>query len=169
MGGLRRYLGLQARAKTGLTSGVLISGLLALLGAALTFAFVLVTVFIWLADRYGALVSALALAGVFLLTAIVALLCCIAIRRRTIERAQQALAARSSAIWLDPRLVGGAVQVSRAVGWGKVATLLAVGVLAAGVGALWFGHNRSGGERDVRDEDDEDDERAERSWFARAA
>ena len=96
MGGLRRYLGLQARAKTGLTSGVLISGLLALLCAVLTFAFVLVTVFIWLAHRYGALVSALALAGFFLLTAIVALLCCIAIRRRTIERAQQALVRRAA-------------------------------------------------------------------------
>jgi hypothetical protein len=166
MGGWRRYLELQARAKTGLSSGVLVSALLGLIFAIVTFAFILVTVFIWLGERYGPLPAALALTGFFLLAAIMALICCISMRRRTIERAELALASRRNPIWLEPKLVAGAVQASRAVGWGKVATLLAVGVLAAGVGALWFGRDKWLGESDARDEGHERDSRG---GFARAA
>jgi len=34
------------------------------------------------------------------------------------------------------------MQVSRAVGWRKLVPLLAVGMLAAGVGMEWFGRER---------------------------
>jgi hypothetical protein len=165
MSGWRKYLELQARAKTGLSSSVVISALLAVIFGIVTFGFILVTVFIWLAGRYGSLPAALALTGFFLLTAIVALVCCMSMRRGTIKRAELALASRRSPIWLEPKLVGGAVQVGRTVGWSKVATLLAVGVLAAGVGALWFGRKSV----DDGDERDEADERHGRGGFARAA
>jgi hypothetical protein len=120
MGGWRRYLELQAQAKTGLSSGLFVWALLAGVFGVLTAGFVPV-------DRVH-------LAGR-------------TVRRsdrghRTIEQAELALAARRNAIWLDPKVLGGAIQVSRAVGWRKLVPLLAVGMLAAGVRMEWFGPER---------------------------
>jgi hypothetical protein len=142
MGGWRRYLELQAQAKTGLSSGLFVWALLAVVFGALTVAFVLLFAFVWLAELYGPLIAAIALAGLFLVATIFAAICCLWSRRRTIEQAELALAARRPAIWLDPKVLGGAIQVSRAVGWRKLVPLLAVGMLAAGVGMEWFGRER---------------------------
>jgi Na+/melibiose symporter-like transporter len=141
MGGWRRYLELQAQAKTGLGSGLLIWALLAAMCGTLTAGFILLVAFIWLAERYDPLSAAAALAGFFLLVTIIALICCVWSRRRTMERAELALAARRHAIWLDPKVLASAIQVSRAVGWRKLLPLLAVGVLAAGAGMEWFGRD----------------------------
>ena len=141
MGGWRRYLELQAQAKTGLSSGLFVWALLAVVFGVLTAGFVLLFAFIWLADRYSSLTAAIALAGLFLLATIIAAICCLWSRRRTIEQAELALAARRP-IWLDPKVLGGAIQASRAVGWRKLIPLLAVGMLAAGVGMEWFGRER---------------------------
>jgi len=91
---------------------------------------------------------------------IVAIVCSLQSRRRTIERAEVALAARKQRIWLDPKLVAGAVQGGRAVGWRKFVPLLALGVLAATVGMEWAGRSKptSGSY-----------EQNERRQFARAA
>jgi hypothetical protein len=142
MGGWRRYLELQAQAKTGLSSGLFVWALLAVVFGALTVTFVLLFAFVWLAELYGPLIAAIALAGLFLVATIFAAICCLWSRRRTIEQAELALAARRPAIWLDPKVLGGAIQVSRAVGWRKLVPLLAVGMLAAGVGMEWFGRER---------------------------
>jgi len=142
MGGWRRYLELQAQAKIGLSSGLFVWALLAVVFGALTVAFVLLFAFVWLAELYGPLIAAIALAGLFLVATIFAAICCLWSRRRTIEQAELALAARRPAIWLDPKVLGGAIQVSRAVGWRKLVPLLAVGMLAAGVGMEWFGRER---------------------------
>jgi hypothetical protein len=142
MGGWRRYLELQAQAKTGLSSGLFVWALLAVVFGALTVAFVLLFAFVWLAELYGPLIAAIALAGLFLVATIFAAICCLWSRRRTIEQAELALAARRPAIWLDPKVLGGAIQVSRAVGWRKLVPLLAVGMPAAGVGMEWFGRER---------------------------
>ena len=104
--------------------------------------FVLLIAFIWLAERYDPLTAAMALAGLFLLATIVAAISCLWSRRRTIKQAELALAARRPAIWLDPKVLGGAIQAGRAVGWRKLVPLLAVGMLAAGVGMEWFGRER---------------------------
>ena len=142
MGGWRRYLELKAQARTGLSSGLFIWALLATTFAILTAAFILLVAFIWLAERYGPLTAATALAGLLLLATIIAAICCLWSRRQTIEQAELALAARRPAIWLDPKVLGGAIQASRAVGWRKLVPLLAVGMLAAGVGMEWFGRER---------------------------
>lgn len=63
MGGWRKYLELQAQAKTGLSSGLFIWASLAVVGGILTAAFILLTAFIWLAERYGPLIGAAALAA----------------------------------------------------------------------------------------------------------
>lgn len=65
MGGWRRYLELQAQAKTGLSSGLFVWALLAVVFGVLTAGFVLLFAFIWLAERYSPLTAAIALAGLF--------------------------------------------------------------------------------------------------------
>ena len=53
MGGLRRYLELQAQAKTGLTAGVVVWALVAVVLGTVTFGFVLAAAFIFLAERFA--------------------------------------------------------------------------------------------------------------------
>ena len=151
MGGLRKYLALQAQTRTGLNSGLLIWAALVVVFGTLTAVFIPLIAFIWLAERFNPLIAAVALAGFFLLVTIVALICCLRSRRRTIERAELALAARRHTVWLDPKLVGGAIQASRTVGWRKLVQLFAVGLLAAGVGMEWFGRDKTDVESDEQD------------------
>ena len=160
MGGWRKYLELRARAKTGLSSGLFVWALLAVVFGVLTAGFVLLIAFIWLAERYSPLTAAMVLAGLFLLATIVAAVSCLWSRRRTIEQAELALAARRTAVWLDPKVLGGAIQAGGAVGWRKLVPLLAIGMLAAGVGMEWFGRERP---------DVESEEQNGRRKLARAA
>ena len=160
MGGWRRYLELQAQAKIGLSSGLFVWALFAVVFGVLTAGFVLLIAFIWLAERYSPLTAAIALAGLFLLATIIAAISCLWSRRRTIEQTEMALAARRNALRLDPKVLGGAIHVSRAVGWRKLVPLLAVGMLAAGAGMEWFGRERP---------QVEDEERNGRRKLARAA
>jgi uncharacterized membrane protein YqjE len=143
MGGWRKYLELRTQAKTGLSSGLFVWALLAVVFGIVTAGFVLLIAFIWLAQRYDPLTAATALAGLFLLATIIAAVCCLWSRRRTMEQAELALAARGNATWLDPKVLGSAIQVSRAVGWRKLVPLLAVGMLAASAGMEWFGRERA--------------------------
>ena len=148
MGGWRRYLELKVQAKTGLSTGILVWAIFAAVFATVTFGFILVTAFVWLSMRYDPLIAALILSGFFLLIALVALTCCLVLRRRTIERAELALAAQRRAALLNPTLVGGAIQVSRALGWRKVAPVIALGILAAGIGMQWFRRDKADTESD---------------------
>jgi hypothetical protein len=148
VGGWRRYLKLQAQAKTGLSYGPLVWGGLTLVFWALAFVWIIVSAFIWLAERYAPLVAALALTGFFLLTAVVALGYCLYLRRRTIAHAELELAACSGARQIDARLLGGAIQAGRAIGWRRGAPLLAVGVLAFGLGMHRLGRDKPPVERD---------------------
>ncbi len=163
MSGWRRYLELKVQAKTGLSSGIFVWAGLAVVCAIVAFVFILVTAFVWLSARYQPLIAALVLAGFFLLGAIAALVCCLVLRRRTIEHAELALAARRNTPLLDPRLLAGAIQVSRAFGWRKVIPVIAVGVLAAGIGMQWFGRDK------VDAESDEEERAREEEELARAA
>jgi Ca2+/Na+ antiporter len=139
MQGWRNYLQLKAQSKTGLSAGLLVWALIGLSCAAATVCFAILAVFIFLAERYGTLSAALVLGAVFFSVTVIAGVACALSHRRTVRRAELELASRSNAPWLDPRLVGVTMQVSRAIGWRKLAPLLAVGVLAAGLGMQWFG------------------------------
>jgi hypothetical protein len=151
MGSLRKYLELQAQAKTGLSSGLFVWGLVALISGILTAGFILLLAFIWLAERYGPLIAAAIFAGMSLLVTIVAIVCVLQSRRRTIERAEVALAARKSAVWLDPKLLAGAVQAGRAVGWRRFAPLLALGIVAVTVGMELSGRRKAESGSDEQD------------------
>ena len=173
MSRLGNYLALQAKAKTGLNPGLFAWGLLAALGGAVTFGFLVFAAFIWLAGRFDPLTAALALAGLFLLITIISLISCMASRRRTVEEAKLALAAPNAAPWLDPKVLGVGLQIGRAIGgrrrqggrgragaWLLLAPLVVIGFVAAGMAAQRLGRAAP---------DEEDDERNLRPPFRRAA
>ena len=141
--GWLQHLELTFKSKTGFGAGVLAWGLIALLAAAATVVFLIVAGFVALAERYGPLVAALALGGMFLLVTIIAVVCCLSSRRQTVAAAQLALAARNQAPWLDPRYLGVGIQIGRAIGWRRLVPLAAVGVLAAGLAKEWIGRSRA--------------------------
>src|SRR5436305_9348928 len=106
MSGLLRYFALKAQAGTGFSTQIIVWAVVALIAAVLAFAFLLVAAYVWLAERYGSLAAGLALGIFFLLIASGAAIACVVTRRSNIRRAQAELAARSSANWLDPKLLG---------------------------------------------------------------
>jgi len=142
MGGWRKYLELQLQAKSGLNSALVVGALIGLLSAAVTFVFLLVAAFVWLARRFDPLVAGLVLGGIFLLITIFAVGYALWSQRRTAQRARLALASRRSASWLDPKLLAGALEVSRTIGFRKMIPLLAIGVLAAGAAMQLGGRER---------------------------
>jgi len=142
MGGWRKYLELQLQAKSGLNSALVVGALIGLVSAAVTFVFLLVAAFVWLARRFDPLVAGLVLGGIFLLITIFAVGYALWSQRRTAQRARLALASRRSASWLDPKLLAGALEVSRAIGLRKMIPLLAIGVLAAGAAMQLGGRER---------------------------
>ena len=142
MGGWRKYLELQLQAKSGLNSALVVGALIGLVSAAVTFVFLLVAAFVWLARRFDPLVAGLVLGGIFLLITIFALGYAFWSQRRTAQRAELALASRRGTSWLDPKLLAGALQVSRAIGLRKMIPLLAIGVLAAGAAMQLGGRER---------------------------
>jgi hypothetical protein len=148
MSGWLRYFALKAQASTGLSSHIAIWAIIAVVAAVLAVVFLLVAAFVWLADRYGGPLAGLALGGLFALIALIALATCLMIRRRNMERARLELAARSSASWLDPKLVAIGWQIGQAIGWRRLASLAAVAVLAAGVSKEWSGRETPAGKDD---------------------
>jgi hypothetical protein len=139
MSGWLHYLALSARARTGVSSHVIVWSIVAAICSAATLVFFLIAAFVWLADRYGGVTAGVSLGCVFLVLAAIAGIACVMVRHRNMERAKLELAARSSnASWLDPRLLGVGVQVGKAIGWRKLASLAAVAILAAGLSKEWF-------------------------------
>jgi hypothetical protein len=139
MGGVARFLRLQAQIRTGLSPGVLLLALLGIVLGVVAFVFALVSAFIWLGERLGPLVAALAMAAFFLLIAIIALVACLLARNATRRQAAFELAERKRAMALDPRVMGIALQVGRSMPWRWAAPMLVAAALAAGVGIQWLG------------------------------
>jgi hypothetical protein len=139
MSGLLRYVTLTAKAKTGLGSAVAGWAVAVVLCAGAMLLFLLVAAFIWLAERYSPLSAAMILAGVLLLMAILAGIFCVGAQRRNVEAAKRAIAAQSATRLLDPKFLGVGLQIARAIGWQKVVSLAAVGILAAGLAWEWSG------------------------------
>src|SRR5262245_54151014 len=137
MSGLLRYLELQAKVKTGFSTGVAVWGTVAAICGVVAFGFLVLAAFIWLAERYSPLTAALILGGLFLLVTIVGLVSALIAHNRNIERARLELAARNHAQWLDPRYLAVGMQVIRSIGWRRIVPLVAVGVLAAGLAKEW--------------------------------
>jgi Na+-translocating ferredoxin:NAD+ oxidoreductase RnfE subunit len=139
MSGWLRYLTLKAQVSTGLNSQIVIWAIIAVIAAVVTFVFLLVAAFLWLADLYDGVIGA-----VFAVVAAIAAVACVMIRRHNMESARLELAARSSAApLLDPKLLGMGYQIGQTIGWRKLISLAAVGLLAAGLAREWVGRERS--------------------------
>jgi hypothetical protein len=136
MRGWLRYFALNAQVRTGLSAAVLIWAIIAAAAAVGGLIFLLIALFVWLAQLYGALIAAVALGCAFVLIALIALAVALMTRRSNMQRARLELAARSSN-WFDPRLMTVGVQIAQQIGWRRIISLVGAGLLAAGVAREW--------------------------------
>ena len=150
--GLVQNLRLRAEAKTGLSTAVVVSALVAAVAAVAAFVFFVFAAFIVLAERYSPLTAALIVAVAFVLIAILCGLGAVMAQRRNSDRAKRALALRSQSPLFDPATLGIALQIGRSIGLRRIAPLAAAGVLAATLAKEWF--------RDRDDAADVEDEEA---------
>ena len=142
MNNLLRHLMLKAQVSSGLGADVAIWGISAVVAVSATMAFLLISAFVSLANRYDSVIAGFVLAGAFALIALVAIVACLLARNRNRERAQVALVERSSHVnWLDPKLATVAFQIGQTIGWRRLASLSAVAFVAAGLAREWFGHS----------------------------
>jgi len=136
MNGLVKHFGLKAQARTGLSSDVAVMAVIAGAAALMTFVFLCVSAFVWIGQIYGGVVAGLALAGFFLVVALIAVAVCINNRNRNIEQPKIELAQRHTALF-DPAIMQMGLQVGKTIGWRRLVPLVAAGVLAAGIAAEW--------------------------------
>jgi len=151
MGDWLRHIALNAKARTGFAPALIVWFLIALVSLALGLGFFCTAAFVWLARRYDAVTAALMLGGGFLSLAIIAAIAGGLARRRNIERARLELAARSQGGWLDPKFLAVGIEIGRTLGWRRLITLAAAGILAAGAAKEWFGSGEKSSE--TRDTD----------------
>ena len=143
MGDWLRHIALNAKARTGFGPLVFVWYLIAAVSLTLGLGFLCAAAFVWLASRTDVVTAGLILGGVFLLVAIVAAVAGWIARLRNIERARRELAARGHAGWLDPKVLAVGIEIGRTLGWRRIVTLAAVGLLAAGLGKEWFGRGEN--------------------------
>ena len=124
---------LRLQAKTGLSSGFLIS--LAVAGGAilLMFVFLCVTGYAWLSIELGPVFGGLAMAGVFLLIGVLSAVASALARDRTRHQAivERAARAQGASALIDPKVLSIAMQAGRALGWQRLIPLALLGFLAA--------------------------------------
>jgi hypothetical protein len=133
MGGLLRYLALNAQVRAGLSVHALIWAGVAALCAAVGFLFLLIAAFFWLVDRYDVIKAGLILGVLFVVIALVAALG--SVSRRSITRARAELAQRQKvyAGWLDPKLLAAGLQIGQGIGWRRLGSLAVLALITAAV------------------------------------
>ena len=133
MSGMLYHFALTAKTRIGFSVGIVVWAIVAAISIAATIIFFLIAGFIVIAQRFDTVIAGLALGGFFFVIAVVAVVAYLTIRRRNIERARLELASRSSANWLDPGLLTLGLQIGRAIGWRRVASIAVAAILAAGL------------------------------------
>jgi hypothetical protein len=130
---LQNTIVLWVQAKSGLSRGFVISLTVAGGAVLLMFVFLCVTGYAWLSIKLGAVFGSLAMAGVFLLIAVIGAAASVLARDRTRQRAIVERAARTQGTraLIDPKVLSIAVQAGRALGWQRLVPLVLLGFLAA--------------------------------------
>ena len=124
------------QAKIGLNTSLFVWSALALVASFVLFAFLCVALYYWLALQLGAVFGALASAGVFLLLALIFVVCASASRSNTKKRAKLERAERVAATparFLDPELFKTGLQAGRAIGWQRLIALVLLGASSAAI------------------------------------
>jgi len=154
MGGWLRQIALNAQVRAGLSADIAIWAAVAAIALPIALVFLLIAAFVGLSQRYDSIVAGVILGGAFLALALIAILTCVIARRRNIERARFELEVRKSANpgLLDPKLMAMGYQVAQTIGWRKVASLGAVGLLAAVLAREWIGHRQASSSDDEGDD-----------------
>jgi hypothetical protein len=130
---LQRGITLWVQARTGLT-GILVAWLgIAAAAAIMMFVFLCITGWAWFSIKLGPVLGPLAMAGVFLIIAIVAALASVVLRRRTKQRAilEQTMRPPPAVALVNPAVLNIAMQAARTLGWRRLVPLALLGILAA--------------------------------------
>ncbi len=145
MGDWLGYLQTAAKAKTGISSGVVIGGIIAAVGAVATVVWLSITLFIWLAERFDNLTLAgLVLSGIYLLITLIAAITAVTVRRLNHRRAEVELQARKAAFTSSlltggtaPSMLSAGLEIGRTIGWRRLVVMAGVGLLTAGLVREW--------------------------------
>jgi hypothetical protein len=123
---------LSVQSRTGITISFIVCLCIMAISGATGFAFLCAAGYDWLSIQFGSVCAGLIMAGVFFLIAMIALVGCALVRRRTRKRAILERAARVHApSWLlDQRILATAVQIGRAFGWQRIIPVALIGVMA---------------------------------------
>ncbi len=129
-------------------------GIAAAAGVA-AFLFAVIAAFLWAQQRYDTIVASGVAAGLFLLVAVIALICLAVARDRAAKRKarEKADAAAAAPSWLtDPSTLLAAVQIARTIGFDKVIPLAIAGLAAFGLMSKKWpdSKNRRTSEKDER-------------------
>ncbi len=130
---LTREITLMIQTRTGASAAVLVWFVIMAVALVTAFVFLCAAGYEWLAMQYGYVTAGLAMAGIFVVIAIVAAIASTTIRRRNRERAILARAAKAHApSWLlDPRILGVAMEAGRTLGWQRIVPMALLGFLAS--------------------------------------
>ena len=130
---LQRGITLWVQAKTGLT-GIVVAWLgVASSAAVMMFVFLCITGWAWLSIKLGPVLGPLAMAGVFLIVALITALASVVLRRRTKQRAilEQTMRAPPAVALVNPAVLNIAMQAARTLGWRRLVPIALLGILAA--------------------------------------
>ena len=129
---LQNNIILWIQAKIGFSVGFLISLGVAGGAAVSMFVFLCVTGYAWLSIQLGPVFGGLAMAGVFLLIAVLGTAASTLARGQTRQRAilERAARAQGTRALIDPKVLSVAIQAGRALGWQRLIPLALLGFLA---------------------------------------
>ena len=129
---LQNNIILWIQAKIGFSVGFLISLGVAGGAAVSMFVFLCVTGYAWLSIQLGPVFGGLAMAGVFLLIAVMGPAAATLARGQTRQRAilERAARAQGTRALIDPKVLSVAIQAGRALGWQRLSPLALLGFLA---------------------------------------
>jgi hypothetical protein len=129
-----RDLTLSIQARSGVTPALFVWLAVIALALLTAFAFLCVAGYVWATTQLGAVFAGLAMAGVFLLIALIGAIVFAVSRRRARQRAvmERAARAQASSSWLlDPKVLGVAMQAGSTIGWERVIPAALLAFLAA--------------------------------------
>jgi hypothetical protein len=132
--GWMRDLTLSIQARSGVTPALFVWLAIIALALLTTFAFLCVAGYVWASAQLGAVFAGLAMAGVFLLIALIGAIVVAVSRSRAKQRAivERAARAQAASSWLlDPKVLGVAMQAGRTIGWERVIPVALLAFLAA--------------------------------------
>jgi Kef-type K+ transport system membrane component KefB len=121
---------IKERLDRALTTAVM--GAIAAVAAVAAFFFLCVGIYVWTQDHYDTVTACAVLAVLFAVISAVAVTVIMVGRRRAAERLQRS-ESRKAQIWLDPTVVAIGLQVAKALGPRRVASLAVLGALVAGI------------------------------------